>query len=300
MRPDGHGDRQHGRHGDGDAADEQHEEIVDAVPITPALNRVHDDDLGQHPHGDGADAEVPDGRENLLEVAHLVGAVDQVCSLSEESVDAGGDDDGLDLALLAGGAGEDLVVGVLGDGKGLAGESGLVDLQSVAFEETGVGGDDVTELDADDVAGDENGGFLLAPFAVSEDLGFGSEAGHEGGGGVAGVVLFDETDGGVDYEQADDADEVLPVGGLALAVGEDDCHQSSSFHNPRQRVPHETKKLEEFPFLLLFQFVGAEDLNPRASFLRTQPLAAAFQLLENFLYWNLFLQGNSIQTHPKS
>ena len=65
MRTDGHGHRQHGGHGDGDPADEQHEQVVDSVAVLPVLDRVHDDDLDQHPDRDGADAEVPDRREHL-------------------------------------------------------------------------------------------------------------------------------------------------------------------------------------------------------------------------------------------
>jgi hypothetical protein len=51
------------------------------------------------------------------------------------------------------------------------------------------------------------------------DLGFGRETGHERGGGVAGIVLLDETDGGIDDKQGDDADEVLPVRRLILIDG---------------------------------------------------------------------------------
>lgn len=39
---------------------------------------------------------------DLLEMSHLVGAIDEVGRLPEEGVDTGGDDNGLDLTLLAG------------------------------------------------------------------------------------------------------------------------------------------------------------------------------------------------------
>jgi hypothetical protein len=108
---DGHGDGQHGGHGDGDAADEEHEEVVDAVAVAAVLDGVHDDDLDGD--GDGDNAEDPDGLEHLLEVADLVGAVDEVRRLAEEGVQAGGDDDGLDLPLLARGPRVEAVSGVL-------------------------------------------------------------------------------------------------------------------------------------------------------------------------------------------
>lgn len=53
-------------------------------------------------------------------MSNIVGAIDEMCGLSEEAVDASGDDDGLKFALLAGGAGVDVIAGVLGDRKGLA------------------------------------------------------------------------------------------------------------------------------------------------------------------------------------
>lgn len=43
-------------------------------------------------------------------------------------------------------------------------------------------------------------------------------------------------------------------------------------------------------YLLLFQFVGAEDENPVVSFGGAQPFAAAFQLPENFFNRNFFLK----------
>lgn len=46
---------------------------------------------------------------------------------------------------------------------------------------------------------------------ANDDLGFGRKTGHERGSGVAGIVLLDETDGGVDNKQGDDADKVLPI-----------------------------------------------------------------------------------------
>lgn len=47
-------------------------------------------------------------------------------------------------------------------------------------------------------------------------LGLGGEAGHESSSGIAGIVLLDETDCGVDDEQSDDPHKVLPVRWLPL------------------------------------------------------------------------------------
>jgi hypothetical protein len=249
VGPDGHGDRQHGGHGDGDAADEEHEEVVDAVAVPAVLDQVHDDDLDEDADGDGGDAEVADGPEHLLEVAHLVGAVHQVRRLAEEGVHAGGDHHRLDLPLLARGPGVHAVPRGLGHRQRLPGERRLVDLEGVAVEEARVGGDDVSELDADDVAGDENRRFLLAPPPVAEDLRLGRQVRHQRLGGAAGAALLPVGDGGVDEEKRHDAHEVLPVRRLPAAVGETDGHQRRHLHHPRQRVPHEPQELENLALL---------------------------------------------------
>jgi hypothetical protein len=287
---DGHGDREHGGHGDGDAADEQDEEVVDAVAVRAVLDRVHDNDLDQHAGSDGDDAEVADGREHLLEVADVVGAVDEVRRLAEEGAHAGGDDDGLDLPLLDGGAREDLLPRVLVHGERLTGERRLVDLERVPLEQPRVGGDDVAELDADDVTGHQDRRVLLLPPAVPQQLGLGRQPGHERRRGVPGVGLLDVADGGVDEEQRDDADEVLPVGRPAAAVGERDGHDGRHLHDPRERVPHEAQELEEVVLLLLLQLVGPERPEPVLALRAGQPLAVAFQRLEHLLHRDLGLQ----------
>ena len=56
-------------------------------------------------------------------MSDIVGAIDEMRGFSEEGVDAGGNNDGLDFALLARGAGVHLIAGILCHGQGLAGES---------------------------------------------------------------------------------------------------------------------------------------------------------------------------------
>ena len=62
-----------------------------------------------------------------------------MCGLAEKSVHACGNHNGLDLSLLACGARVDVVAGVLGDRKALAGESRLVNLEWVALQQPCIG-----------------------------------------------------------------------------------------------------------------------------------------------------------------
>ena len=63
-------------------------------------------------------------------------------------------------------------------------------------------------------------------------LGLGGEAGHERGGGIAGVVLLDEADRGVDEEQRDDPDEVLPVRRSPLHARTHERDHTRTRHSP--------------------------------------------------------------------
>ena len=62
----------------------------------------------------------------------------------QDFVDPSGDDDGLNLSLLDGGAGEDFIARVFGCWQGLAGECGLIDLEGISFQETSISWDYVS------------------------------------------------------------------------------------------------------------------------------------------------------------
>nr|GMD74280.1 Similarity to tr [Ipomoea batatas] len=67
-----HCDRQNSGHGNRDATDQEHEQIVNSIPVLPVLNWVHHNNLGYHAHSNGAYTEVPNGSEDFLEVPDLV------------------------------------------------------------------------------------------------------------------------------------------------------------------------------------------------------------------------------------
>ena len=99
-------------------------------------------------------------------MSNLIGAVDKVSGLAKESVDASGDDNGLDLALFDSGAREDLVAGAPPDRQRLSGESRLVDLQRVSFQEPSIRRDNVSQLDANDISRHQYRSLLLTPPSI--------------------------------------------------------------------------------------------------------------------------------------
>ena len=103
----------------------------------------------------------------LLEVTNLVGAVYKVSGLSEEGVDTSSNYKSLNLTLLAGGTGEDLSPGILGDGKRLSSESRLINLKRIALQETGISRDNISQLDADHISWYQNCSLLLTPLSIT-------------------------------------------------------------------------------------------------------------------------------------
>jgi hypothetical protein len=72
----------------------------------------------------------------------------------------------------------------------------------------------------------------LLPSTTSLDPGLGGQRVHQGLDGVTSVPFLDETDSRVDQQQEDDTDEILPIRGSALTVGEGDGDQGGTLHDP--------------------------------------------------------------------
>ena len=237
LSSDGEGDGQDGRHGDGNTTDQKHKDVVETTSVSLSEVGVENEDLEQDEDTDGNQTEGTDTSENHLQVTSLVVVLtDEGGSTTEEGVGTGGDDDTFGFTLFTSGTRETLVSELLALRKGFTGKSGLVhskvvrlglkderesDLRDInSFDETTVGRADVTVFESDQVTGDELGRLDFFPGTVTLDLCLRSERVHECLDGVSGVSLLDETDGGVDQEQENDTDEILPIGGSTTTVGQ--------------------------------------------------------------------------------
>jgi len=103
-------------------------------------------------------------------VTNIVGAVHKMCSLAEEGVNTGGNDNSFYLTLFAGGTREDLTTRVLGDGQGLTGEGRLVNLKGISLQKTGICWDNIPQLDADQISWHQYCSFLFTPFSIPQHL----------------------------------------------------------------------------------------------------------------------------------
>jgi len=260
LSTDSEGDGQDSWHGNGDTTDQEHQDVVETSSVRESVAGVQDEDFEEDEDTDGDQTEGTNSGENHLQVTNLVVVLsDKGGSSTEEGVGTGGDDKTLGLTLLTGGTGEALVSELLGGWKGFTSKSGLVHGDINGINKSTVGRANVTVLESNDITWNEFGGFDLFPSTVSLDSSFGGEGVHESLDSVTGVSLFDETDGRVDDQEEDDTDEVLPIRGLTTTVGESDGDESSTLHDPRQRVPHEGQELEDDVLRVLLELVGTED-----------------------------------------
>ena len=171
-------------------------------------------------------------------IAHLemtgrvIIGTDKGSSTSEESVGTGSDNDTFSLSLLADRGREALVSNLLSLRERFTSKTGLIDGNVDSVVETAIGGNDISNLEGDDISGNEVRRFDFEPGAITTALGLGGEGFHKGLDSVTSGSFFVETDTRVDEQEEDDTDEILPIWGSASTVGECDSYESSSFHDP--------------------------------------------------------------------
>jgi hypothetical protein len=227
----------------------------------------------------------------------IVVLTDEGSSSTEEGVGTGGNDDTLGLSLLTGGTGETFVTELLALGKRLSSKSGLVhpedqpkpdlnlNLRDInRLDQSTIGRTDITVLEGNQISGNEFGRFNLLPSTVTLDSGLGGQRLHQSLDGVTGVPLFDETNGRVDEQKQDNTDEILPIRGFTTSVGEGDRDDGGTFHDPRKRVPHEGKELEEDVFGFLLELVGTKDTDSALGLGLGETSLVALKELEDLLH----------------
>jgi hypothetical protein len=131
LSTDGKGDRQDGRHGNGDTTNEQDQDVVETPSVGVSVVGVEDNDLEENKDTDRDQTERTNLGENHLQVTGLVVVLtDEGSSSTKEGVGTGRDDDTLGLSLLTGGTRETFVTELLSLGKRLSSKSGLVHTES--------------------------------------------------------------------------------------------------------------------------------------------------------------------------
>lgn len=94
------------------------------------------------------------------------------------------------------------------DGGGLAGESGLGDLEVAALNEADIGGDPIPGRQLDDIADDQFSRWNALGDAGPDDGGFGDEALGEGFDGPFGLGFLEVADPGVDQDDHQNDDGI--------------------------------------------------------------------------------------------
>ena len=128
-------------------------------------------------------------------------------------------------------------------GKGFTSQSGLIDRNVDSLGETAISGNDVSDFEGDHVSGNQIRRLDFSPSPRTLHLGLGSKGIHESLDGVSSVPFFVKSNSRVGQQEQHDTNEILPVGRASSTVRESDGNKGGSFHDPRERVPHETEEL---------------------------------------------------------
>lgn len=142
-------------------------------------------------------------------------------------------------------------------------------------------------FESDQVSRDKLRRFDLLPGTVSLHSSLRGKRVHERLDGVTSISFFDKTDCRVDKQKEDNTDKVLPIWGFTSTVGKSDGDKSGTFHDPRQRVPHEGQELQEDVFLLLLELVGTENADTSTGLFIGETFVVTLEQLEDLLHDNV-------------
>ncbi len=200
---DRHGHRQHRGHGHGDGGHGEDQGELQGGQERVAASDRHDHDH-RHQGGRQDDQKGADLQHGPLEVADSLRLLDQLGGLAEVGVGAGGVDQGADLTLSDDRRGEHRLTGLAGGGQRFSGQRGLIHLDRVALQQARIGGHNVAQAQADDVAGYQLTRRRGDPLPVPSHSGLDGQLGLQGVVGLAGLTFFGESDPGVGQEQHQD------------------------------------------------------------------------------------------------
>jgi len=270
LGANGHGDGHDGGQTDGNGSDNEHKAVFEdllanTVRGATEVNHLVDEDDDDEDDGDG-DKEVADMVDDLLEVTLLGGDGDEVGGAADEGVTAGFGDDGHLLTLLDDGG---RVYGgtlVLGNGKRLAGERRLVNLEitlgsftgGTNTKETRIGRNDIAKTEDNNVTGNKVTDVDLDELAITPGAGLESEGLTKSIKSGLGLGFLDETDESVDEEQTGDNSKVGPV-----------PHDGGNDHGDLDEISDGAgevgQKLEKSGLLLFGEFIAAKSGNAFSS-----------------------------------
>lgn len=139
-------------------------------------------------------------------------------------------------------------------------------------KKTTISRNNVTKLDSNHITGNKFSSFHCVPFAIALDFTFGSKRFHKSLDSIASLTFFIKANQRVGEQKEDDTNKIRIIWWLAFTIGYSNRDNSSSFHDPRQWVPHEAQELQEGIGFLLNKLVRTKLFNTTSSFISSQTL----------------------------
>jgi hypothetical protein len=184
-----------------------------------------------------------------LEVADGVGLLHELCGLAEIGLFTGGIHQCANFAPAYDRSRENRLAGFARGGQGFAGQGRFIHLHRVTLEQARVRRHNITQTQANDIAGYQFPRRRGDPFSIPLDAGIDGQLGLQGGDRVARLTLFPESDHGVGHEQYEDNAEVRPVPDHAR---KDHRH----LDHPGNRTPEIREEFQQRIGLFFFDLVG--------------------------------------------
>ncbi len=242
-----HRHRQDRRHRHGNGRDRQHQrELQYSQDRLAAVNSKSDD----HRHEDQREDDqiVADLQHGFLEMADRDRRLHQFRRLAEIGFAAGRVDQRVDFAATNDRPGEDGVARLAGGGQGFPGQRRLVDRDLVAVQEARVGRHDIAQAQANGVARHEFARRRIDPLPIAFHPGLDRQRRLQSRDGVAGLMLFPESDHCVGKKQNEDDAEVRPMLGRRR-------QDHRRFDHPGYRTPEIGEELHDLVGLRLRDLV---------------------------------------------
>ncbi|KAF1807337.1 hypothetical protein FB192DRAFT_1020960 [Mucor lusitanicus] len=164
-------------------------------------------------------------------------------------------------------------------------------------DKTSISRNYISEFDRDHITWHQFSSFHCTPLTVSLHFAFRSQRVHQCLDSITSLTLLQEANDGVCQQEKDNTNEILPVWRLTTTIGQSNGHQSSSFHDPGQRIPHEAQKLQYGVDFFMIQAIVAKFLDTGGSFIRSQPVSGSSSRRPNqHSFYSIQWQAHDILT----
>mmetsp|Transcript_16110 Transcript_16110/g.27740 ORF Transcript_16110/g.27740 Transcript_16110/m.27740 type:complete len:319 (-) Transcript_16110:356-1312(-) len=311
INPERHRYRKHCWHCNWDTTDKNHENHINHSTVVPFVCCKCDHNNDNDPKSNVPHTEISNRRQNCLQMPVFFSFRNKIRGLSKKSVDTSSMNHCINFSTFHNGCRIYLITRVLRNRQTFSREAGLVNLQRCTLKNLKISRDDIPKLDRHDIPRYKVLGWNCFPFPIPFCLTVGTQLFHQSGNRVSSLGLFIVANRRVRNQQDHDTDKIgvigrgvfsrrgwLPcasdqtsVGGKLFGrkkkrlwtIGQNNGHNGSHLHDPREWVPHKGEKLQALVGFNFGQTIMTILLEPACGFLTRYPIPGGIKFQQGFL-----------------